>query len=405
MDERTAGDPEFLHDLRRQALESFRASLRPDRAVHLWRYTDPKRLDPDGFEATAAALPVDADTLARTDVTVGALADLIGDDAVSKRFATLAGTGERYEALNLALHSGATVVRASRGARVEAPVKLAYRVGEDGSLQCPRTLIIVEEGAELSVVEEVLTDNGAGAESLVHGVTEVFLEPGASLVHAVINELGQKVRARLVQRAYLDRASTLTSISVSLGGALVKTEGSAVLAGEGAHSKVLGAVFGTARQHLDAHWYQDHAARRTFSDLLVRVALRERARASYTGQLRVAPNAPHCEAHQENRNLLLTDSARADSIPELEILTHEVECSHAASTGPVDPAMMFFLRSRGLDPLEAERLVVLGFLEPVFGRIPSKDLADVLRGAASVRLGGTAKDAVEDAHATLDGGA
>jgi Fe-S cluster assembly protein SufD len=168
----------------------------------------------------------------------------------------------------------------------------------------------------------------------------------------------------------------------------VKLESSASLEGEGARSEVLGAVFGAGRGQVDDHFFQDHRAPRTASDLLVRVALRDRARASYTGRLRIGGEAPHSEARQENRNLLLSEAARADSIPELEILTHEVQCSHAAATGPVDPAQLFYLRNRGLSAREAERAIVLGFLEPVFARVPGEELREALRGLAGKRLEG-----------------
>ena len=223
---------------------------------------------------------------------------------------------------------------------------------------------------------------------MVHAVTEIFLAPGACLIHTVVNQFGDRVRANLVQRARLERGASLTSISVGLGGEIVKTDASALLAGENARSEVLGLSFGAGRQHLDAHFFQDHAAPRTRSDLLVKTAQRDRARSSYTGQLRIAEDAPGCEAHQENRNLLLSEKARADSIPELEILTHEVQCSHAAATGPVDPSQLFYLRGRGLDAAEAERAIVMRFLEPVLARVPGEGLADSLRALALKRLGG-----------------
>jgi Fe-S cluster assembly protein SufD len=277
-------------------------------------------------------------------------------------------------------------VRVPRERRIEAPLTLVHHAGAPGTFACTRTLVVVEEGAEASLVEEF--DSPAAGDGLLNAVTEIVLEPGARLVHTTVNTLGNRVRAGVVQRARLGAGASLVSVSVSLGAAIFKLEASAELAGPGAHSEVLGAVFGTGRQHLDDHFFQDHVAPRTRSDLLVRVALLERARASYTGRLRIAVDAPGSEAHQENRNLLLSEAARADSIPELEILTHEVQCSHAAATGPVDPAQLFFLRSRGIAAAEAERLIVLGHLEPVFARIPGEAFAAAVRSLAARRLGG-----------------
>ncbi len=392
--------PAALGARRRAAFDAFLAAPPPDRARHLWRYTDPARLLPGGLAPVVAApgsgLPACA--LLRPGLLGGGgaagtvppgveISDLASAAGAPDLLGSLSFAGKGpFEALNLALFSGGAFVRFPRGLRTEAPVSLVHRAGATGTVSFPRSLVVVEEGAEAALVEE--HESEEGAEGMIHSVTEVLLGPGARLVHTVVNTLGDRVRASLVQRARLEAGSSLTSVTVTLGGALSKTEASAVLAGPGSRSEVLGAVFGAGRQQSDLHILQDHEAPRTASDLLVRVALRDRARASYTGRLVIAHDAPHCEARQENRNLLLSERARADSIPELEILTHEVMCSHAAATGPVDPAQLFYLRSRGLLEEDAERVIVLGFLEPVFARVPGEDLAGALRAVALRRLGG-----------------
>ncbi len=385
-----AKGPPSLAARRRTAFDAYLAAPLPDRSLHLWRYTDPARLLHGELRPFTPTGP--AGDQARDGPRFAALAPALEGTAVRERFGTLSneGTG-KFEALNLSLFAGGTLVGVAPGTRVPHPIQIVHgrdsnRDEDASSFACPRLLLLVGEGAEASVVEE-FGGNGWNP-SLVHAVTEVFLAPGARLVHTVINSFGERVRANLVQRARIDRGASLTSISVGAGACMVKVDASAVLAGEHAKSEVLGLTFGTGRQHMDSHFFQDHAAPRTHSDLLVKVALSGRARASYTGQLRIAVDAPGSEAHQENRNLLLSEQSRADSIPELEILTHDVQCSHAAATGPVDPAMLFYLRSRGLSAAAAERAIVLGFLEPVFARIPGAALADGLRALASRRLGG-----------------
>jgi Fe-S cluster assembly protein SufD len=330
--------------------------------------------------------------LSKEGVRYAALGPALDGGAARSLFGTLSneGTG-KFEALNLAHGAGGILYEIAPRTRFPHTIRLHHgrcSSGDEdvGTFACPRLLVIVGEGAEASIVEE-FGGNGWNP-SLVHSVTEIFLAPGARLVHTVINDFGPRVRAHLVQRARLEGGATLTSISVGFGGDLVKLDASAVLAGEHARSEVLGLSFGTGRQHMDSHFFQDHAAPRTHSDLLVKSALSGRARASYTGQLRIAVDAPGSEAHQENRNLLLSEQSRADSIPELEILTHEVQCSHAAATGPVDPAQLFYLRSRGMSAREAERAIVLGFLEPVLARVPGEELAERLRTLAAGRLGG-----------------
>ncbi len=390
VDRLAARGPAFLAECRRSALEAYLAAPLPPRAQHLWRYTDPQRLLPGDLRPAEETAGTEGPGGPREGVRCAPLGAALEEGTVRERFASLSngGTG-KFEALNLALQSPGTLVEIAAGARPREPISILHGAKAPGdrgagTLALPRLLVLVGEGAEASLVEEF------GAEgwnpSLVHAVTEVFLAPGARFVHTVINNFGTRVRANLVQRARVDRGASLTSISVGLGGEVVKVDANAVLAGEHARSEVLGLSFGTGRQHLDSHFFQDHAAPRTHSDLLVKAALSGRARASYTGQLRIAVDAPGSEAHQENRNLLLSEQSRADSIPELEILTHEVQCSHAAATGPVDPAQVFYLRTRGYSRADAEREIVLGFLEPVFARIPGESIAAAVRARAAGAL-------------------
>jgi Fe-S cluster assembly protein SufD len=393
-----AKGPPSLAARRRAALEAYLAAPLPDRAQHLWRYTDPARLVPTGLQPAEVRSGGGVDGIDQEGVRAVGFGAYLSGGASRDRFATLCSeTTGKFEALNLALFSGGMVVEVAAGARPQTPlVALHEEPPQGGGLYCPRMLLVLGEGAEASVTEVFQSRDAVG---MAHAVTEVFLAPGARLVHTVVNTLGPRTRAHLVQRAWLESGASLTSIAVGLGGELVKLDASAVLAGERARSEVLGLSFGTGRQHLDSHYFQDHAAPRTQSDLLVKAALSGRARSSYTGQLRIAEGAPGSEAHQENRNLLLSEQSRADSIPELEILTHEVMCSHAAASGPVDPAMLFYLRSRGLAAADAERAIVMGFLEPVFARVPGAASADGLRRLAARRLGGTEEPEADEGAA------
>lgn len=382
-----AAGPAPLAARRRASLEAYLAAPLPDRARHLWRYTDPRRLLPgDRLPAARAGGPA-ASPVPR-DFEVGDLAAAAAGPAGDLLGSLSGPAAGKFEALHLALFPAGTSVRVAARRRPAEPLVLVHRAGSAGTITFPRTLVVLEEGAEAALVEEFVDPAGGAGAGMVHSVAEVLLGPGARLVHTVVHGLGEGSTASLVQRARLDAGSSLTSVAIGIGAGLAKTEASSLLAGPGARSEVLGAVFGAGRQQTDLHILQEHAAPRTQSDLLVRVALRDRARASYTGRLVIAPDAPHCEAHQENRNLLLSEEARADSIPELEILTHEVQCSHAAATGPVDPSMIFYLRSRGFSAAEAERAIVMGFLEPVFARVPGEGLADQLRATVLRRLEG-----------------
>jgi Fe-S cluster assembly protein SufD len=144
----------------------------------------------------------------------------------------------------------------------------------------------------------------------------------------------------------------------------------AKLLGAGASSDMLGLYFGDGDQHFDFNTSQDHIEPNTASDLLYKGALDGKSRAVFRGIIRVHKGAQRTDAYQTNRNLLLSPGARADSLPNLEIEADDVKCSHGASVGQLDSEAKFYLMSRGLSGIQAERLVVLGFLGEVLAKLP-----------------------------------
>jgi len=159
------------------------------------------------------------------------------------------------------------------------------------------------------------------------------------------------------------------------------------LAGEGAQAYVHGFMFGDERQHFHLHTLQRHFAPHTTSDLMIKCCLKDRARSVYQGLIQVAEGAQRTDAYQANRNLLLSDQARADSIPGLEILANDVRCTHGATIGHVDDEMMYYLQTRGLPSNEAQRLIVEGFFAPVLDRIPLETVREMLRGEIERKIG------------------
>jgi Fe-S cluster assembly protein SufD len=148
--------------------------------------------------------------------------------------------------------------------------------------------------------------------------------------------------------------------------------------------------FGAGAGMHDFRTMQDHAAPQTTSDLLFKGAVADAAKGVYTGLIRVRKDAPGTNAFQTNRNLVLSEGAGAESVPNLEIETNDVRCSHASAVGPIDEEQRYYLESRGVPPEEAERLIVLGFFNEVLERLPSGPLAAHLRERLAVRLGGGA---------------
>jgi len=238
----------------------------------------------------------------------------------------------------------------------------------------------------VTLVEEYGSPDAVGG-ILSSGVTEIFVRDNARVRFVNLQQWGAAVQHFGTQRILLDRDATLNFVTVGLGGRLTKATGESVMRGAGSSSELLGLFYGRGRQQFDYVTLQDHQAPNTTSDLLFKSALNDRARSVYYGLVRVGPTAAQADANQENRNLLLSSGARADSDPVLEILTSEVaRCTHGASVGPVDEEQLFYLQSRGIERPDAEKLLVSGFFHEVIGRITNEAIRNRLDDAIDDRV-------------------
>ena len=191
-----------------------------------------------------------------------------------------------------------------------------------------------------------------------------------------LQEWGQGVTHLGVQHTRLSRDVDFRSVAVGFGASLSRVESESALAEPGASSEMLGVFFADGSQHFDHRSEQDHEAPNCTSDLLYKGALRDESRAVYSGWVHVRPGAQKTNAMQTSRNIVLSEHAKADAIPNLEIEANDVRCGHAASVGPVDEETLFYLQSRGIPRAEAERLIVFGFFQEVLDRIPLAEVRD-----------------------------
>ncbi|NDA97416.1 MAG: SufD family Fe-S cluster assembly protein, partial [Actinobacteria bacterium] len=188
------------------------------------------------------------------------------------------------------------------------------------------------------------------------------------------------------QQAVGQRDSTMQMFTVALGGDYARMRAEVRLEGQGASAQQVALYFADENQMHDFRTLQDHAAPRTHSNLLFKGAVKDTAKSVYTGLIRIRENATKSEAFQTNRNLTLSNGAWAESVPNLEIETNDVKCSHASTVGPIDEEQRFYLESRGIQPEIAERLVVLGFFDEVLNRLPALPFVGGLRERVSTKL-------------------
>jgi Fe-S cluster assembly protein SufD len=204
--------------------------------------------------------------------------------------------------------------------------------------------------------------------------------------YLAINELGSHTWMIGRQRAVGERDSNVVLASVSLGGDYARVRTDARAAGQGASTRQIALYFADGSQMHDFRTLQDHTGPKTTSDLLFKGAVKDTARSVYTGLIRIGREARGTAAFQTNRNLTLSEGAWAESVPNLEIETNDVRCSHASTVGPIDADQRFYLESRGVRPAAAERLIVLGFFDEVIEQLPVRALAPGLRAKVQAKL-------------------
>lgn len=283
----------------------------------------------------------------------------------------------KFAALHAAFWSGGAFLYVPRGIEIALPLQAITYADEAGLGLFNHSLVVLEPASRVTFVESVASGEAHG-EGFASDVTELIVGDGAGLRCIHLQEWGPRVQSFSLQRVQLHRDATINWLVVTLGGRLSRADVQAYLNGPGATAEMLGIFFADGRQHFDHHTRQVHNAPHASSDLLYKGTLNDQARSVFSGLIQVAPGAQKTDAYQLNRNLLLSDKARADSIPNLEIGANDVRCTHGASVGPVDKEHLFYLMSRGLTRAEATRMIVDGFFEPVVARIPLAGVRDRL---------------------------
>lgn len=385
------------------AWDAFTSQPLPTTREEAWRRTDIRRLDPARFrlpdvEEAAALSPVpdvllqplvDAEHGGQMIFTAaGAQTTLAVDIASQGVLFTDIATAERlypkilqkilgqvvrpeegkFAALAAAMAQQGTLIYVPRNVQVEAPLhSVIWGAGRDLAF-FSHILVYLEEGASLTYVHEWASPDDA--EIMHAGIVEVHVGANASLRYVELQSWGKKTWHFTHERARVMRNGNLDWVFGAPGSRLTKTFADLDLVEDGAHGRMSGFAFTDDHQHLDYDTQQNHLAPHTTSDLLFKGALTDSSRSVWQGMIYVAPGAQQTDGYQANRNLLLSEKARADSIPGLEILADDVRCTHGATAGKVDPDELFYLRSRGLPRSEAERLIVEGFFAPIMERIP-----------------------------------
>ncbi len=415
-------EPAWLRERRLDAWNTYEQTPMPTPAQREWKYTDITRLDFDRFRAFAGAVDDDAWEQRRQalaparetragmllqrdsqaletelaeeesrrgvifcslDEAVRRYPDLVREHLMTR--CVPAGL-DKLTALHAALWSGGVFVYVPRGVELSLPLEVLVSASVAGLAVFPHVLVIAEPQSRLTLIEEYESGAREGF-ALADAVGEFIIGDDAALRYVNVQSWDTGTYHFSTQRALLGAGASLRHVTAGLGSRLSKLRTEAILNGRGANSEMLGLFFGERGQKFDAVTLQEHRGEQTTSDLLYKSALKDAAQSVYYGLVHVGRDARGTDANQENRNLLLSDRAKADSDPVLEILTSEVtRCAHGATVGPVDEEQLFYLQCRGLEREEAERLLVAAFFASVIQRVPVVQVRSTLERAVRARL-------------------
>ncbi len=379
-------------------LERYEALPLPSTSDEHWRFTDLRGFDPDAFsvngdrarQAGESMLEIDAAGVA--EATEGAVEIVQAPEGVTfaplddhELLGTLVGADDKLTAHNAALWKHGLLVQVPAGVELAKPLYVRVGNSTPGGTLFWRLLVVAGEGSRFTLIEESASAEPE-LESYSNAVAEVFLERGSKLEYVSIQNLSRGTWHFATHRARVDRDAELDWVAGGFGSRKGKVTIENRLAGQGATSRVTGAYFADGDQHLDYDTLQEHEAPHTTSDFAFKGVLRDRATSVWRGMIKVERDAQRTNAYQENRNLLLSPKAHADSIPGLEILANDVRCTHGATVSQVNRDELFYCMARGLSREEAQLLIVRGFYQEVFDRIELEPVRDALQSVLEARL-------------------
>lgn len=413
-------EPEWMLNLRLEAWRTFEQIPWPKATDEPWRRTHLTGFNLDNFKPIVldgnSEAPLN-DALLHELEEMDSAASLVFEDGVvidRKTHADLASKGVIFTDLRQALHDHEDLVRryfmtevvkpdqnkftalhaalwdtgafvyVPKNVKVELPLQVILHQARQGVGGYHHTLLVADDGAEVTLVDDLL----GGKDGLQSSVVELYLSDNSVVRYMNLQDYEHSLWNFLTGRALMKRDSDLRWIQVSWGSRLTKAFLDVDLTEPGGHAELLGIYFPTGRQHIDHQTLQLHRAPNCFSDLLFNGALKDKSRSVYMGVIRVFPGAQKTDAYQRNGNLILDGTARADSIPGLEIEADDVRCTHGATAAQVEDEYVFYLMARGLTRPQAERMIVQGFFQAVLDRVPVESVVTKLERVIERKIGG-----------------
>ena len=405
------GTNDTLRELRKDAIEHFRLLGLPAPKAEAWKYTNIEKvlrhdyaLDFGPGEHGLTSADVDPFLIPGLDAHVFVLVNgrpdaalsCIGDlprgvvvtgldeaahehaDLVNRHLAQYASyKDEPFRALSTAFTKDGVFVYVPKGVVVEKPVHVLSLVKTDKDLFLqPRTLIVVEANADVKLIET--NHDLSGTKTFTNALDEFFVAEDAHVDHYRVQDEGEHASQVLTLQVYQRGQSVFRTNTITLSGEVVRNNFSVLPDAEHCESHLFGLVLANGRMHVDNHTFVDHAKPNCFSNELYKNVLRDEATGVFNGKVFVRQDAQKTNAYQSNKSLVLGEQAKMYAKPELEIYADDVQCSHGATTGQIDPEALFYLRSRGIGERQARAMLLLAFARAVLDNIRIEPLRTML---------------------------
>ena len=382
---------------RTAAFERFESAAMPTQKIEQWKYVDldfdlkqvplvdavGEALEPGPFlgsidDREGTVVVIDGTV---TEVTAGSEAEIRTlaefDEAQLERVQSLIDPDrDIFAAARSAFASDAVVVTAPRGVSVADPVVIDLQA-TSAAASYPRVSIVAEENAEIGVIVVFRSAPGVGA--ILAPQIGLHAETGARIRYVAVQNVAFEATAVVHQKVEIGRDATVRTGEVGLGGKVGRLDLDVELDGQGSSAEVLGVYFGEHSQTLDYRMLIHHKGKNSSSDVFLKGAVEDDAQSVFTGLLKIDKGAERTSAFETNRNLVLSEGAKAHSVPNLEIECDDVVCGHGSSVGPLETEHLYYLRSRGLSAERAERLMIKGFFNEIIERLPVAGLAEPVR--------------------------
>lgn len=405
--------PQWWKDNKNEAFEQFASLPMPTRKDEAWRFANVKNLGLDAFKFAALPSIADAADLVRRSDFLDAFSGrfVFGEDqtlqadrispelaekgviwaplkeAVAKHGDILkdyfmkqeADLGSaKFAALHHAFLENGALLYVPKGVEIEDPFVVYNWSINAGSAIFPHTLIVAEEFSKVRVVEANLSASSEHA-AFSCGVNHIFAGVGATVDYTLLQNFNEKTLGFQINSNIAGKDSNVKTLSVNVGCEHYRSETHGQIKGPGSKVEMLSLAVADFEQEIDQRTLQTHSAPNAVSDLLFKNALVDNAKTIFSGLIKVDPGAQQTDAYQTNRNLLLSSSAEANSLPGLEIDANDVKCSHGATTAQIDADEIFYMKARGIPENKAQELVVYGFFEEILERIDCEKLAERAR--------------------------